>query len=59
MFKELIAAHEVIHFGEASAPEHVHTDEHHSPEDWKAFFNAMDHHTAFERRHVDPPKHRS
>lgn len=54
MTNELIAGRCIANIGAAHADSHGMQDEHHTPEDWRAYFHSLDHKTVFERRFQAP-----
>lgn len=50
MINELIVGRRIAGTGTDQSPEHGVLDPHHSAEDWRAFWHALDHRTVFERR---------
>lgn len=50
MFNELIIARRITHIGEPAPQMHGADTDHHSAEDWRAFYHALTHRSVFERR---------
>lgn len=50
MLNELIFGRLLAKIGAAPSSPHGADTDHHSAEDWRAYFHALEHKTAFERR---------
>lgn len=50
MFNELVIGRLITQIGAAQPSPHGADTDHHSAEDWRAYFHALEHRTAFERR---------